>query len=330
MNQKKRDLSVSTSITPVEKNITGLDRCTCQPLSPLAAKVRGEKSEDEEIVPTSSALGMRLHNSLQTLFPRSTPISIFLLHISQWERAQPGQHPTLPYQRQHYHASPELLKQVMTNVHRVMRADDEVLLQEQAGAIIIFPDVDQQGAYSILERIYHSVCLLQAETLIPPLDLDTTMLMSMSSYPEPAASVEQLLYFTGLPTYRFTLRPAITTQFWNMSPTFAQETEPKEELQPTQTQSGSPFMKLPTTIPTRLQNLIPYSLAKELSCVPVGRDHHCLTVAMAEPTNSEQVQRLHQATGLSIFPVSCNLEELQTLLAKNWGNRNTPPSISSV
>jgi hypothetical protein len=311
MNQKKRDVSVSTSINPIGGKVDESEPCICQPLSPLSTQSRDEKLEGEEIVPTSSTLSVRLHNTLQTLFPRSTPISIFLLHISQWERTQSSQ-------QQHYHASPELMEQVMTNVRRVMRADDEVLLQEQAGAIIIFPDVDQQGAYSISERIYHSVSLLQAETLLPPLTLDTTILMSMSSYPEPAASVEHLLHSTTLPAYRFTLRPAITTHLWDASSIFAEESMPKDEHQPSTKGRSFPFMNLPTTLPTRLRNLIPYSLATELLCVPVGRDHHYLTVAMADPTNNTQLQRLQATTGLTIFPVSCNLEELYALLAKSW------------
>ena len=318
MNQKKRDISASISITPGGENITELERCTCLPLSSVNEKVSGEKSEPEygESVPTSLTLGTQLRCALQAFFPRSTPISIFLLHISQWEHTQSFQEPGLLYQQQHYHASPDLLEQVMTNIRRVMRADDQLLLQEHAGAIIIFPNVDQQGAYSISERIYHSISLLQAETLIPPLTLDTTILMSMSTYPTPATTAEQLLYFTGLPSHRFTLRPAITTQHWDASS--MQIPEPASKDEQLKGQSGFPFMKLPATIPLRLQHLIPYALAAELRCVPVGRSHHCLTVAMADPTNNEQVQCLQQATGLTIFPVSCNLEDLYTLLAKNW------------
>ncbi|MBV9710489.1 MAG: hypothetical protein JO011_06220 [Ktedonobacteraceae bacterium] len=269
-------------------------------------------------MPTSSALNSRLCNTLQTLFPRSTPISIFLLHISQWERTHSAHQSASSYQRQHYHASLELLEQVMTNVRRVMRADDQVLLQEHAGAIIIFPDVDQQGAYSILDRIYHSICLLQAETLIPPLTLDTTILMSMSTYPQPAPSMEQLLYFTGIPAHRFTLRPAIIPHSWHTSSTPLETPSKDEHIQNTKGQSGFPFMNLPSTLPLRLQHLIPHPLATELRCVPVGRDHHCLTVAMADPANNEQIQRLHAATGLTIFPVSCDPEALSTLLAKTW------------
>ena len=318
MNQKKRDLPPTTPILSIEQ--IQPERCTCHALSPLHKKVVDTTLEagSEEIVPTSSILHTRLSNTLQTLFPRSTPLSIFLLHIAQWERIHSTRQLTVS-QRQHYHVSSELMEQVIVNVRRVMRSDDQIFLQEQAGAAIVFPNVDQQGAYIILERIYHSVCLLQAETLLPPLTLNTTILMGMSSYPEPASSLEQLHYFTGLAARCFTLRPAIITQLWNTSPSPSQETGVKDEHpQHAKGQAGFPFMNLPSTIPPRLRLLIPYSLATELCCVPVGRNHHCLTVAMAEPTNHEHVQRLHSATGLTIFPVSCDVEELTTLLTKSW------------
>jgi hypothetical protein len=318
MNQKKRDLSSTSPILSTAQ--IQAERCTCHSLSPLHKKIVDAKleTESEEIVPTSSILHTRLSNTLQTLFPRSTPLSIFLLHISQWDRMHSTQQLILS-RRQHYHVSPDLMEQVIVNVRRVMRADDQIFLQEQAGAVIVFPNVDQQGAYIILERIYHSVCLLQAETLLPPLTLNTTILMGMSSYPEPASSLEQLLYFTSLAARCFTLRPAITTQLWHTSSSPIQEIAAQEEpSQYAKGQTGFPFMNLPATISPRLQQLLPHSLATELRCVPVGRNHHCLTVAMAEPTNHEYIQRLHSATGLTIFPVSCDLEELSTLLTKSW------------
>jgi len=318
MNQKKRDLPPTSPILSLEQ--IQLERCTCHALSPLHTKVVDATLEAGSggIVPTSSILHARLNDTLQTLFPRSTPLSIFLLHIAQWERIHSTQQLTFP-QRQHYHVSPELMEQIIVNVRRVMRSDDQIFLQEQAGAVIVFPHVDQQGAYIILERIYHSVCLLQAETLLPPLTLNTTILMGMSSYPEPASSLEQLHYFTGLAARCFTLRPAIITQLWDTSSSPGQETEVKKEhSQHTRGQASFPFMNLPSTIPHRLQQLIPHSLATELCCIPVGRNHHYLTVAMAEPTNHEHIQRLHNATGLTIFPVSCDVEELATLLTKSW------------
>jgi GGDEF domain-containing protein len=312
MNQKKRDLPPTTPIPSTAQILS--EQCACHSLSPLHKL----KAESEEIVPISAILHTRLSNTLQTLFQRSTSLSVFLLHISQWDHIHSSQQLPLP-QRQHYHASPDLLEQVIVNVRRAMRADDQIFHQEQAGVAIVFPDVDQQGAYIILERIYHSVCLLQAETLLPPLTLNTTILMGMSSYPEPASSLEQLLYFTSLSARCFTLRPAITTQRWSTSASPIQETASGDEhSQHIKGQTGFPFMNLPSTIPPRLQHLIPHTLATELRCVPVGRNHHCLTVAMTEPTNREHIQRLHSVTGLTIFPVSCDLEELSTLLTKSW------------
>ena len=81
---------------------------------------------------------------------------------------------------------------------------------------------------------------------------------------------------------------------------------------------GVPFMRLPEDVPPRLRQLIPYQLAVELRCAPVGRHHHTLTVAMADPLNVASAQRLHDATGLIIFPVACEEKDLDGLLSKAW------------
>jgi hypothetical protein len=77
-------------------------------------------------------------------------------------------------------------------------------------------------------------------------------------------------------------------------------------------------MQLPVKLPPRLKQLIPYQVALELSCVPVGRDHHCLTVAMADPTNSKALCSLRVVTGLTIFPVSCDVAALNAQLSNKW------------
>lgn len=77
-------------------------------------------------------------------------------------------------------------------------------------------------------------------------------------------------------------------------------------------------MKLPTALPKRLQQLIPYQVALQLRCVPVGRDQRCLTVAMADPLDREKTRRLQEITGMNIFPVACREEELAALLAVGW------------
>jgi hypothetical protein len=77
-------------------------------------------------------------------------------------------------------------------------------------------------------------------------------------------------------------------------------------------------MKLPKALPRRLQQLVPYQVALQLRCVPVGREQRRLTIAMAEPLDSENTRRLQEITGMNIFPVSCREEELAALLAVGW------------
>jgi len=86
-------------------------------------------------------------------------------------------------------------------------------------------------------------------------------------------------------------------------------------------QRAVPFMDLfdmPRILPPRLTRLLPYAIACELRCVPVGRSLRGLTVAMADPTNTDSVQRLQAVTGMTIFPVSCDEDDLNIFLTENW------------
>jgi hypothetical protein len=77
-------------------------------------------------------------------------------------------------------------------------------------------------------------------------------------------------------------------------------------------------MQLPTCLSASLQQLIPYPLALELRCAPVGREHNRLTVAMANPGDLQALDHLQAATDMIIFPVSCEREALEILLASGW------------
>ena len=90
---------------------------------------------------------------------------------------------------------------------------------------------------------------------------------------------------------------------------------------PVYRQCAIPFMDLfdvPKVLPPRLTRLLPHDLAHELRCVPVGRSSRGLTVAMADPTNTNSVQRLEAVTGMTIFPVSCDEDDLNIFLTVNW------------
>ncbi len=303
-----------------------IERCRCMP--PCAFQqlpTRGQVEEgldNAQVTLITGELSDHLQRILGASFPRSTPFSLLLLHVSQREHVLATAESARPYQYLRLHPPRSFLDQLLMNVRRVIRASDPILVHAGIGAVIIFPEVDQQGMYGIAERVYQSINLLQAETVIPPLQRVTDILIGAGSYPEPAGSSEELLYYSGLIVRKLMLRPALSAQLRSI--TSLASTAPARLMpsikSPSQESSnhGIPFMQLPSQLPKRLKHLIPHTLALELRCAPVGRDHGRLTIAMTNPINTEALDRLKEITGLTIFAVACEEEALNTLLANKW------------
>ncbi len=350
MNVKRKARRVSFSLEHTTRR-----GCSCLPLSALhLADAQGHGEEgDEQIVSASQELAALLRQTLEAYFPRTTPFSLLLLHVSQWEYTQVPQQATIVHVRHRFHASESVLEQVLMNVRRAIRDSDLLLMHAGTGAALLFPEVNQSGMYAILERIYRNVSLLQAETLLPPLRYEMDILLGVGSYPEPSSSLEHLLYQTSLPARRLTLRPALTTQLRERGGVVVGlEREKREAVsaitgkqkhtvvpasQPLQApllynrqdveeplnrgrvmERNVPFMQLPAHLSQRLKRLIPHALAFELHCAPVGRDHQYLTVAMSNPADERAISLLKEATGMTIFPVSCDEDALNVLLAEKW------------
>jgi len=322
MNREAREASRQPVIyidSPVE------ERCTCQPLSPQHRVSEEDSREREQRIPATQDLNSHLRTLLASFFPRSTPLCMLHLHISQLEPIHSV--PQSVYQRQRYHAPESFLEQVLINTRRVIRRDDQMLVHAGAGAVIIFPEVDQDSIQAITDRVYQSISLLRAETVIPPLRRVTEILIGIGSYPKPAGSLEQMLYYASLNARTLTLRPAISRQPRTMNAAhlliqtpFDQRPSPVNgmSMEGPPKSISVPFLQLPTQLPRRLKQLIPYQLALKIRCAPVGRDHDRLTVAMADPTDTNGLSQLEEATGLSIFAVSCDPEALDALLAHKW------------
>ncbi|HLI08299.1 MAG TPA: hypothetical protein VKV40_17175 [Ktedonobacteraceae bacterium] len=305
-------------------------------------------------MPVPQELAALIHQALEDYFPRTTPFSLLLLHVSQWEYKQVLQQTAIVHTRHRFHAPESVLEQVLMNVRRAIRNSDLLLAHAGIGATLLFPEVDQNGMYVILERIYRNVSLLQAETMLPPLRYETDILMGVGSYPGPGSSLEQMLYHAGLPARRLTLRPALTTHHWGREDvaktipskedegrTMGAAGKQKQAVVPTPNaeqasitrdrqeskaplskgrtlEHNVPFMQLPAQLSQRLKRLIPHALAAELHCAPVGRDHQYLTVAMSNPADAHAISRLKETTGMNIYPVSCDEEALNALLAEKW------------
>ncbi len=289
--------------------------CSCPPLS-LAAGSDNSAREGLNI-PVAPSLSNALRTTLARLFPRATPLSLLLLHITQFEHLLLSPTSPIVYRRLRYHAPASLLEQVVRIVRRTLRADDLILTDEQgSGAALLFPEVDQEGISCIAARVSSSIHLLQAETVTPPLHYETEIMFGAGSYPRPADSPEVLFACTAQVRECIMFRPAVLPQ------AAAPQANPSDSARTTSPAKaptgGIPFMQIPSRLPTRLKQLIPYSLALDLRCAPVGRDHNRLTVAMANPADTRAISHLRETTGLAIFPVACETSALETLLASGW------------
>ncbi len=325
MESHKNGLFIPESYTIYITSPAG-ERCDCQPLSALHRAPGSDPENASEIAPVTPAtqeLQRYVRSRLAALFPRATPLSVLLIHISQLDHVHITPKTLVLHKRHRYHAPGGFLEQVLINVRRVMRNTDQVILHEGTGAAIILPDVDQEGAFNVVERVFHSINLLQPETVIPPLKRETDITIGIGSYPRPGKSLEELLFHAGCVTHNLTLRPAVNAQL-RMGKASAEigtgqtlDDEPGSPAKSRHT-SGIPYMQLPARLPQSLKRLVPYRMACELRCAPVGRDHNRLTVAMAYPTDMEAISRLQSATSMVIFPVACEISELDAMLAKEW------------
>jgi type II secretion system (T2SS) protein E len=315
------------AITYIDSPAT--DQCACPPLSSLHQASWQEDVEISEQLTQVTAATLEMNSHLRAMlndyFPRSTPLSVLLLHISQLGHIHIVPKSAILHKRHRYHAPATLLEQILVNVRRTIRSSDRILVHAGAGVAMILPDVDEESAHTILERVYYNVNLLQPETVVPPLKRETNIILGIGSYPKPGTSLEDLLYHTGFIAHRLTLRPAVTTQLRGTRPTSLSEAMLFNRYQDDEDDSlvsarsiGIPFMQLPTQLPPRLKQLIPYDLALELRCAPVGRDHNRLTVAMAQPADVNAIDRLRETTHMTIFPVACETKALDQLLAHGW------------
>lgn len=301
-------------------------RSSCSPLFSLRADSSSfleGRERREDIIPVAPALSEVLQSALASYFPRSTPFSVLLLHIAQFEHISMPPGSAVVHKRVNCHASVGLLEQVLHSVRRSLRANDLVLVDTQGtGAAFFFPQVDREGIAHIAERVSRSINLLQAETIIPPLQFETEIALGFGSYPVSASSPEMLLSQAGLVREKIVFRPAVISQPAPPRSLRAENPGRKSGAKVTREQtaraSGIPFMQIPSRLPTRLKQLVPYTLALELRCAPVGRDHNRLTVAMANPEDARAVSQLRETTGMTIFPVSCEIAALETLLASGW------------
>jgi hypothetical protein len=308
-----------------------LHPCDCLLLvKPASHEAAGQ--EDDLFVPIPVELHRQVSTLLSSMLPSSSSFSLLLLHAAQLEPRQVVPPSAIIQKRQQYHAPAGVLEQILTSMRRVIRRTDAIAVQPDIAAALLLPSVDYQGISGILERVYHSISLLQAETLLPPLTYETAITLGIGTVAPATKSAEPLLLQAGRVARCVKLLAPPSVQPWKEPiPLYSSPSKRPTPSMTTQERSNErnngrngkarhaiPFMRLPAQVPDRLKALLPYQLAREWRCIPVGRNQQSLTVAMAEPSNAHTLHLLAEATSMTIFPVSCEVDALDLLLDEAW------------
>lgn len=98
-----------------------------------------------------------------------------------------------------------------------------------------------------------------------------------------------------------------------------EERPDSDALRATARALGVPYAQIPARLPAACRRVIAPELARALRIVPIGRTRGVLTVAMEDPRDTRTVLRLHNATGLTVFPVLADADEIERALAQLAG-----------
>ena len=197
----------------------------------------------------------------------------------------------------------------------MVRKTDCVFLQENT-LYFVLRGSDQQGGSIVETRLWEALLwrvhnMTEKEFLRP-----ISLTIGHSGYQESNANIEESIEAANVTSLRYTWQGEKSSRKTPRHlPALPHPTEDENELPELARKLGIPYLSLlPQKLPVGVQRLVNPSLALELRCFPIGRERNMLTVAMQNPQDNEALNRLHEETGLLIFPVLAHPETLQHAL----------------
>lgn len=196
----------------------------------------------------------------------------------------------------------------------MVRKTDCVFLQENT-LYFVLRSSNQQGGSIVETRLWEALLwrvhnMTEKEFLRP-----ASMTTGHSGYQESNASIEECIEAANVTSLRYNWQGEKTFRKPRHLSALPQTSEDDCELPELARKLGIPYLSLlPQKLPAGVQRLVNPSLAQELRCFPIGRERNMLTVAMQNPQDNEALNRLHEETGLLIFPVLAHPETLQHAL----------------
>ena len=142
------------------------------------------------------------------------------------------------------------------------------------------------------------------------------MTIGHSAYPIPDSNIDEFIEAAGVVSLRCNFASEKTVRKTSARRARTAQLDAGDEEWPALARKlGIPYLSLlPRKPPERVQQLVNTRLAQELRCYPLGRERNMLTVAMLNPQDRVALERLHQETGLDIYPILTHPQELKTAL----------------
>ncbi len=204
---------------------------------------------------------------------------------------------------------------LMTELRRKVRRTDIVFLLGDTMYFLLLGS-NLQGGQIVQTRLWDVLLWRIHNTTDGELMRPQWLTIGSSAYPEPCTNANDFLEAASETAIRFELvsekqnRKLVAQQARS-----AQQQAESDELSSLARKLGIPYLSLlPRKTPQRVQQLVDLRLAQELRCYPLGRERNMLTVALSDPQDQSVLERLQQETGLHIFPVLTNPQELQIAL----------------
>lgn len=206
----------------------------------------------------------------------------------------------------------------LDNLRSLVRRTDVVLLMKHSFYFLLL-EADEHGGALVRERLWESLLWRVHNASDDDVLRPHSMEIGCGAYPSPHKHALKCIAAARDPELSFSFSPAEAAtqqnEHSNELPCYDELSELVAPLPVLARRAGIPYLSLlPRTLPTRLRQLINPQLALELQCFPLGRERNTLTVAIANPSDRRALDRLHQETGLHIFPVLAPPHELAIAL----------------
>jgi hypothetical protein len=206
---------------------------------------------------------------------------------------------------------------LLDNLRPLVRKTDVVFLLDHTFYFLLL-GANEEGGSIVQTRLWDALlwCIHNIHDRGIGILHPRSMTIGHSAYPLPCREIDECLAAARETRQSFDTQPEkMPRKVIYRQPKPSSQPSHDEELPALAKKLGIPYLTLlPRRLSKQIQELVNPKLAQELGCYPLGRERGTLTVAMSNPQDRAVLDRLHQETGLHIFPVLAHPSELRSAL----------------